>query len=144
MNNITLLIMAAGMGSRYGGLKQLDAIGPSGETIIDYSVYDAIKAGFTKVVFIFSASFGNGILINELVLNPPFFDALEEEFVAPTIKASFNPCITSDCDNSEELITSCVFTAALFKLFKLIWAVIVFTTKPNTKNNRNLIICFFC
>ena len=39
MNNITLLIMAAGMGSRYGGLKQLDAIGPSGETIIDYSVF---------------------------------------------------------------------------------------------------------
>ncbi|MBT3608608.1 MAG: nucleotidyltransferase [Candidatus Marinimicrobia bacterium] len=57
MNNITLLIMAAGMGSRYGGLKQLDAIGPSGETIIDYSVYDAIKAGFTKVVFIIRKDF---------------------------------------------------------------------------------------
>ena len=49
--------MAAGMGSRYGGLKQLDAIGPSGETIIDYSVYDAIKAGFTKVVFIIRTDF---------------------------------------------------------------------------------------
>jgi dTDP-glucose pyrophosphorylase len=57
MNNLTLLIMAAGMGSRYGGLKQLDAIGPSGETIIDYSVYDAIKAGFTKVVFIIRTDF---------------------------------------------------------------------------------------
>lgn len=57
MNNITLLIMAAGMGSRYGVLKQLDAIGPSGETIIDYSVYDAIKAGFTKVVFIIRKDF---------------------------------------------------------------------------------------
>ena len=57
MNNITLLIMAAGMGSRYGGLKQLDAIGPSGETIIDYSVYDAIKASFTKVVFIIRKDF---------------------------------------------------------------------------------------
>ena len=57
MNNLTLLIMAAGMGSRYGGLKQLDAIGPSGETIIDYSVYDAIKAGFTKVVFIIRKDF---------------------------------------------------------------------------------------
>ena len=57
MNNITLLIMAAGMGSRYGGLKQLDAIGRSGETIIDYSVYDAIKAGFTKVVFIIRKDF---------------------------------------------------------------------------------------
>ena len=42
MNNITLLVMAAGMGSRYGGLKQLDAVGPNGETIIDYSVFDAI------------------------------------------------------------------------------------------------------
>ena len=49
--------MAAGMGSRYGGLKQLDAIGPSGETIIDYSVYDAIKAGFNKVVFIIRKDF---------------------------------------------------------------------------------------
>jgi len=48
----TLLILAAGMGSRYGGLKQLDRVGPSGETIIDYSVYDAIRAGFGKVVFV--------------------------------------------------------------------------------------------
>jgi len=48
----TLLVLAAGMGSRYGGLKQLDAVGPNGETIIDYSVYDAIRAGFGKVVFV--------------------------------------------------------------------------------------------
>ncbi len=48
----TLLVLAAGMGSRYGGLKQIDSIGPNGETIIDYSVYDAIKAGFGKVVFV--------------------------------------------------------------------------------------------
>lgn len=48
----TLLIMAAGMGSRFGGLKQLEPIGPNGEFIIDYSIYDAIKNGFTKVVFI--------------------------------------------------------------------------------------------
>jgi hypothetical protein len=48
----TLLILAAGMGSRYGGLKQLDHVGPSGETIIDYSVYDAVRAGFGKVVFV--------------------------------------------------------------------------------------------
>jgi len=64
MNNITLLIMAAGMGSRYGGLKQLDAIGPSGETIIDYSVYDAIKAGFTKVVFIIRKDFEQEFKLN--------------------------------------------------------------------------------
>lgn len=50
--NPTLLILAAGIGSRYGGLKQLDKVGPCGETIIDYSVYDAIQAGFGKVVFV--------------------------------------------------------------------------------------------
>lgn len=48
----TLLILAAGMGSRYGGLKQVDEIGPDGETIIDYSIYDAIRAGFGKVVLV--------------------------------------------------------------------------------------------
>ena len=48
MKDITLLIMAAGMGSRYGGLKQLDPVGPSGETIIDYSVYDAIRSGLEE------------------------------------------------------------------------------------------------
>ena len=57
MTDISLLVMAAGMGSRYGGLKQLDAVGPSGETIIDYSVYDAIRAGFNKVVFIIRKDF---------------------------------------------------------------------------------------
>ena len=49
---VTLLVLAAGMGSRYGGLKQLDQVGPSGETIIDYSIFDAIRAGFGKVVFV--------------------------------------------------------------------------------------------
>jgi len=48
----TLLILAAGMGSRYGGLKQIDSVGPHGETIIDYSIYDAIRAGFGKLVFV--------------------------------------------------------------------------------------------
>ena len=48
----TLLVLAAGMGSRYGGLKQMDALGPSGETIIDYSIYDAVAAGFGKVIYI--------------------------------------------------------------------------------------------
>lgn len=48
----TLLILAAGMGSRYGGLKQIDAVGPSGETILDYSIYDALASGFGKIVFV--------------------------------------------------------------------------------------------
>ena len=68
MKDITLLIMAAGMGSRYGGLKQLDPVGPSGETIIDYSVYDAIRSGFNKIVFIirkdFEKEFRSQITIN--------------------------------------------------------------------------------
>lgn len=48
----TLFLLAAGMGSRYGGLKQLDELGPHGETIMDYSIYDAINAGFGKLVFV--------------------------------------------------------------------------------------------
>lgn len=48
----TLLVLAAGMGSRYGGLKQIDPVGPSGETIIDYSIYDALRAGFGRLVFV--------------------------------------------------------------------------------------------
>ena len=48
----TLLVLAAGMGSRYGGLKQLDPVGPDGETIMDYSIFDALRAGFGKVVFV--------------------------------------------------------------------------------------------
>lgn len=67
MTKPTLLILAAGMGSRYGGIKQLDKFGPNGETIIDYSLFDAIRAGFGKIVFIireelkedFENTFGN-------------------------------------------------------------------------------------
>jgi UTP-glucose-1-phosphate uridylyltransferase len=55
----TLIILAAGMGSRYGGLKQLDEVGPNGEAIIDYSLYDAIKAGFGKVVFVIRTDFAD-------------------------------------------------------------------------------------
>lgn len=53
----TLFVLAAGMGSRYGGLKQLDGLGPNGETIMDYSIYDAIHAGFGKVVFVIRKDF---------------------------------------------------------------------------------------
>jgi NDP-sugar pyrophosphorylase family protein len=53
----SLLVLAAGLGSRYGGLKQLDGLGPNGETIMDYSIYDAIEAGFGKVVFVIRKTF---------------------------------------------------------------------------------------
>ena len=56
----TLFILAAGMGSRYGGLKQLDGVGPKGETIMDYSVYDALRAGFGKIVFVIRHDFEEG------------------------------------------------------------------------------------
>ncbi|MEI6604609.1 MAG: sugar phosphate nucleotidyltransferase [Verrucomicrobiota bacterium] len=61
----TLLVLAAGMGSRYGGLKQIDPMGPNGETVLDYSVFDAIRAGFGRVIFIiredFAEAFRHGI-----------------------------------------------------------------------------------
>ena len=63
----TLLIMAAGMGSRFGGLKQIEPVGPNGEFIIDYSIYDALKAGFNKVVFVIKRE--NFDLFNETVGN---------------------------------------------------------------------------
>ena len=51
-NKTTLVVMAAGMGSRFGGLKQITPLGPKGEVIVDFSAYDAVEAGFSKVVFI--------------------------------------------------------------------------------------------
>lgn len=88
----TLLVLAAGMGSRYGGLKQLDGLGPDGETIMDYSVYDAVKAGFGKVVFVirkdFEADFREkvlkkyeGIVPVEVVFQS--LDKLPEGYVCP-------------------------------------------------------------
>ena len=77
MNNITLLVMAAGMGTRYGSLKQLDPVGPYGETIIDYSVFDAIRSGFNKVVFIIRKEFENDFKSN---ISNKYKDKIEVEF----------------------------------------------------------------
>ena len=82
MNKITLLVMAAGMGSRYGGLKQLDKIGPNGETIIDYSVFDAIKAGFSKIVFIIRKDFENEFKKN---ISDKFSNDIQVELVYQNI-----------------------------------------------------------
>jgi NDP-sugar pyrophosphorylase family protein len=57
MTDLTLVVLAAGMGSRYGGLKQLDGVGPNGEVIMEYSVYDAVKAGARRIVFVIRDSF---------------------------------------------------------------------------------------
>lgn len=88
----TLYVLAAGMGSRYGGLKQLDGVGPQGQTIMDYSIYDALQAGFGKVVFVirhdFEADFREKILSKyeghiptEVVFQA--VDALPEGFTVP-------------------------------------------------------------
>lgn len=88
----TLFVLAAGMGSRYGGLKQLDPLGPNGETIMDYSIYDTIQSGFGKVVFVirkdFEADFREKILSKyeghipvEVVFQST--DALPEGYVCP-------------------------------------------------------------
>jgi len=73
----TLLVLAAGMGSRFGGLKQINRFGPSGETIIDYSVYDAISAGFTKVVFVIRKEFEKDY--KEIISNK-YLGKIEVEF----------------------------------------------------------------
>jgi NDP-sugar pyrophosphorylase family protein len=57
MSDLTLVVLAAGVGSRYGGLKQLDGVGPGGEIIMDYSVYDALRAGFKRLVFVIRPDF---------------------------------------------------------------------------------------
>lgn len=88
----TLLVLAAGMGSRYGGLKQLDGVGPSGQTIMDYSIYDAIRSGFGRVVFVirhdFEQDFRDKILCKyegkipvDLVFQS--IDALPEGYTVP-------------------------------------------------------------
>ena len=74
----TLLVLAAGMGSRYGGLKQMDPMGPNGETVLDYSVYDAIRAGFGRVVFIIREDFADAFKEG---VGSRFADRIEVDYV---------------------------------------------------------------
>lgn len=92
----TLFVLAAGMGSRYGGLKQMDGLGPNGETIMDYSIYDAYRAGFGKVVFVIRHSFEEdfrNIVVNKYKGKLPVeivfqeVDYLPEGFVCPAERA---------------------------------------------------------
>jgi UTP-glucose-1-phosphate uridylyltransferase len=82
MMNPTLLILAAGLGSRYGGVKQMDKVGPSGESIIDYSIYDAIKSGFKKVVFVL-----NNRIIDDFrsIYEPRLKNHIETEYILQEI-----------------------------------------------------------
>ena len=79
----TLLVLAAGMGSRYGSLKQMDGIGPNKEAIIDYSIYDAIRAGFGKVVFVIRHSFGAEF--KEVFCSERFGGKIAGEYVFPEL-----------------------------------------------------------
>src|SRR5918994_4179627 len=79
---LTLLVLAAGMGSRYGGIKQIDGFGPSGETIMDYSLFDAVRSGFTKVVFIVRAEILE--IVKERFL-PKLQGKVEVEFVIQSL-----------------------------------------------------------
>ena len=82
----TLLVLAAGMGSRYGGLKQMDGLGPDGETIIDYSIYDAVQAGFGKVVYIVREYFKEQMeqVVKEKYSNVRCLDGEPLEFIFVT------------------------------------------------------------
>ena len=88
----TLFVLAAGMGSRYGGLKQLDGLGPHGETIMDYSIFDAIRSGFGKIVFVIRKDFEDDfrkIILSKYENHIPVevvfqaIDNLPEGFVCP-------------------------------------------------------------
>lgn len=78
MNQPTLVILAAGMASRYGSLKQIQSFGPSGETIIEYSIYDAIQAGFKKVIFIIREEF---VAEFKEIFEPKLKDRIEVDYV---------------------------------------------------------------
>ncbi|MDQ2178140.1 sugar phosphate nucleotidyltransferase [Marinifilum sp. D714] len=89
----TLLVLAAGMGSRYGGLKQMDPIGPSNETIIDYSIYDAIKAGFGKIVFVIRERFEQEFkeLFNAKLAGKIDVDYVNQELFKVPEGTTYNP-----------------------------------------------------
>lgn len=79
----TLLILAAGMASRYGSMKQIQSFGPGGETIMDYSIYDAIRAGFKKVVFIIRKDFAENF---KAIVEPPLKGRIEIDYVYQDLK----------------------------------------------------------
>jgi NDP-sugar pyrophosphorylase family protein len=94
--NLTLLVLAAGMGSRYGGIKQIDGFGPSGETIMDYSLFDAIRSGFTKVVFIVREEIKE--TVKEIFL-PRLKGKIEVEFVVQAL----DTMVPAEFQNAERI-----------------------------------------
>lgn len=107
-NKPTLLILAAGLASRYGSLKQIDKIGPSGERIIDYSVYDAIRAGFGKIVYVIRKSFEDEFKSEILNVLP---DSIETDYVFQELDSfnkniNYNPERVKPWGTGHALLTS--------------------------------------
>src|SRR5688572_25563034 len=93
----TLVILAAGMASRYGSMKQIQGFGPGGETIMDYSIYDAIRAGFTKVVFIIRREFADNF---RQIFDPKLKDKVAVEYVFQELE-SFTEGIAVPADRKK-------------------------------------------
>src|SRR5689334_20701635 len=83
----SLVILAAGMASRYGSMKQVEGFGPSGETIMDYSIYDAVRAGFEKVVFIIRKEFAENF---KSIFEPKLKSRVKTEYVFQEMDAYTN------------------------------------------------------
>src|SRR6187402_2214535 len=103
---LTLLVLAAGMGSRYGGIKQIDGFGPNGETIMDYSLFDAVRAGFTKIVFIVREEILE--IVKEKFL-PKLEGKVEVEFVVQSLdklipEQYMNPERTKPCGTAHAML----------------------------------------
>ena len=94
----TLMILAAGMASRYGSMKQTQSFGPSGETIMDYSIYDAIRAGFGKVVFIIRKDFAEGF---KAAFEPKLKGKIQIEYVFQEMDAYLPPGVTSPAERTK-------------------------------------------
>ncbi len=88
MNKPTLLILAAGIGSRYGGNKQIEGFGPNEETIMEYSIFDAIRAGFGKVIFIVREEI---LEMVQQIFVPRLKDKIEVDFVIQSLKSQMPP-----------------------------------------------------
>ena len=92
----TLVILAAGMASRYGSMKQVEGFGPAGETIMDYSIFDAIRAGFGKVVFIIRQQYADSF---KQIFEPKLNGKIEELPCFFTIASCFNSLFARDVGN---------------------------------------------
>ena len=79
MNKPVLVVMAAGMGSRYGGMKQIDPVGPNGQVIVDYSLYDARRAGFETVIFVIKHEIEDAF--KAAMIYYPFITALDKQYL---------------------------------------------------------------